>query len=192
MTTILRRVRRGGDQAGFTLIEMLVVVILMGVVGAMFTSGMMSAFRADRHTRARVGVQNDVTKGVDRMTKQIRVAAPVISFSASSLAVETYRGGYRWRYTYSYDSGAKKVTETLQKYASATAVSPLSTTTQTLLTNVTNSGTQPMFSYYDRNGAVATTVAKIARVQVTLQETPSETQPLKVTTSVYLRNYREM
>jgi prepilin-type N-terminal cleavage/methylation domain-containing protein len=192
MTTFLRRVRRSGDQSGFTLIELLVVIVLMGVIGAMFTSGMLSAFRTDRNTRARVNVQGDLAKGVDRMTKQIRVAYPVVSFSASSLAVEAYRGGFRWRYTYTYDSAAKTVAEQVQKYASSTAVSPLSTTTTTLLTNVTNGSTDPMFVYYDRNGAVATTVSKVAKVQITLVETPSQQQPIRFTTSVFLRNYREI
>lgn len=191
MTTILRRVRRGGDQSGFTLVELLVVIILMGVIGAIFTSGMMSAMRADRRTRARVGVQGDLAKGVDRMTKQIRVASPVVAFSPTSLSVETYRGGIRYRYTYTYNTTAKTVTEQLDRYATATAVTPVSSTTQTLLTNVSNGTSVPMFAYYDRTGTVATTVAKVARVEITLVETPAEQNAIRFQTSVFLRNYRE-
>ena len=190
MTSILRRVRRDGDQSGFTLIELLVVIVLMGVIGAMFVSGMTSAMQTDRRTRARVGVQGDLAKGVDRMTKQIRVAYPVVSFSPTSLAVETYRGGVRYRYTYTYNSTAGTVTEQLNRYASANAVSPTTSTTTTLLQNVTN-GSTAMFTYYDRTGAVATTVAKVAKVEITLVETPAEQGAIRFTTSVFLRNYRE-
>jgi prepilin-type N-terminal cleavage/methylation domain-containing protein len=191
MTAPLGRLRRRGDDSGFTLIELLVVVVLMGVIGSIFMSGMVSAMRADRQTRSRVGIQADLTKGVDRMTKQIRVAYPVIAFSPTSLTVEAYRNNLRYRYTYTYTSATKKVTETMATYTSATAVSPTSTTTKTLLTNVTNGAAVPMFAYYDRNGTVATAIADIARVELTLVETPAQLEPIRFQTSVFLRNYRE-
>ncbi|HEX8003955.1 MAG TPA: prepilin-type N-terminal cleavage/methylation domain-containing protein [Mycobacteriales bacterium] len=190
MNTLLKRVRRGGDTAGFTLVELLVVIILMGVVGAMVTTSIASSLRADRRTRSRVDTSADMTKGFDRITKQIRVAAPVISFSSTSIAVETYRNGARRRFTYTYDSAAKTVTEKTDGYASATAVSPSTTSTRVLLTNVTN-GATPMFKYYDRDGVVATQIKDIARVEVTLVEKPKEQNPVVLSTSVYLRNFQE-
>ena len=194
MSTILRlvrRVRRSGDQ-GFTLIELLVVCLLLGVVGSIVASGLISGMRADRKTRARIDVTADMAKGVDRMTKQIRVASPVVAFTASSISVETYRNNLRYRYTYAYDATAKTVTETLATYASASAVTPSSTTSQVLLTNITN-GSTAMFRYYDRDGAVATAVKDVARVEVSVVETPTGDQqaPIGYSTSVFLRNYQE-
>lgn len=193
MTRILRRVRRQGEQAGFTLVELLVVVMLLGVVSAIVGSGLISSLTADRKTRARVAITADLTKGVDRITKQVRVAAPVIDFSATMLSVETYRDGLRHRYTYEYDVDAKSVSETLETFANVTDVTPASTSTQTLLTNVTN-GTTAMFEYYDRNGDVATVSGDIARVELTLVETPTgdAQQPVSYSTSVFLRNFEEM
>ncbi|HEV2889955.1 MAG TPA: prepilin-type N-terminal cleavage/methylation domain-containing protein [Frankiaceae bacterium] len=194
MSAILRRVRRSGRQAGFTLTELLVVVLLLGVVGSVVGSGLVSSMRADRKTRARVSVTGDLTKGVDRMTKQIRVAAPVVDFSATSLTVETYRNGLRYRYAYTYNVAAKTVSETLSTFATANAVSPSSQTTQTLLRNVSNGSATPMFKYYDRNGTAATQIKDIARVELTLVEKPQgDAQgPISFSTSVFLRNYREM
>ena len=194
MSTILRRVRRQGEQAGFTLVELLVVMILLGVIGSIVGSGIVSSMRADRKTRERVAVTGDLTKGVDRMTKQIRVAAPIIDFSSTSLTVETYRNSLRYRYAYAYDASAKTVTETLSTYASASDVTPMSVDTQTLLRNVTNGTATPMFEYYDRDGATATAIDDIARVEISLVETPTgDAQgPISFSTSVFLRNYQEM
>lgn len=189
-TSLLRRVRRGDDR-GFTLVELLVVMILLSVIGAIFTGGMMSGMRADRRTRDRVNVTADLAKGVDRITKQVRVAAPVIAFSPTSLSVETYRNGKRYRYTYTYDAAAATVSEKRDVYNTASAVTPASTSTSTLLRNVTNGASVPLFTYYDRDGVVATTIAKIARVQLTLVETPYQQGPIRFQTSVFLRNFRE-
>jgi len=194
MTAILRRVRHQGEQAGFTLIELLVVVMLLGVVGSIVGSGLISSLRADGRTRARVATTADLTKGVDRMTKQIRVAAPLIDFSDSEISVETYRNDLRYRYTYTYDAAAKTVTETVETYASATDTSPTSTETGTLLRNVVN-GETPMFAYYDRNGGEATQAKDVARVVISLVEKPTTGDvhaPIGYTTSVFLRNYQEL
>lgn len=194
VSAVLRRVRRQEGQAGFTLMELLVVMLLLGVIGSIVGSGIVSSLRADRKTRERVAVTGDLTKGVDRMTKQIRVAAPVIAFSSTSLTVETYRNGLRYRYAYTYLPDSKTVTETLSTYASASDVTAMSTDTQTLLRNVTNGTATPMFEYFDRDGATATAIDDIARVEVTLVETPTgDVQaPISFSTSVFLRNYQEM
>lgn len=191
MSAVLRRVRRSGNAAGFTLVELLVVVILLGVVGAIVSSGIISSLRADRRTRARVAVTADLTTGVDRMSKQLRVAAPVIDFSAESVTVQTYRDGLRWRHTFAHDTTAKTVTETIQRFPSESAVTPDQTTTKILLTGVTNDGETPMFRYYDKDGTVAGEVDEVARVVLTLVETPFEQGPIRFETSINLRNYRE-
>ena len=190
MSAVLRRVRRSGDR-GFSLVELLVVVLLLGVVGSIVASGIISSLRADRRTRARVAVTADLTKGVDRMTKQLRVAAPVVAFAPDSVTVQTYRDGFRWQYTYTYDVAAKTVTETMERYASETAVVPDQTVTKTLLNNVSNGAGAPMFAYYDRDGTVADFGHEVARVVLTLVETPFEQEPIRFETSVNLRNYRE-
>lgn len=190
MSAVLRRVRRGGD-AGFTLVELLVVMILLGVVGSMVTAGIASALKSERTTRARIAVTADLTKGVDRMTKQIRVAAPVIAYTPTSVTVQTYRGGFRWRYTYTHDATAKTVSETLERYPSETAVSPDQTSTKTLLSNVTNDSVTPMFQYFDKDGTASGAVDEVARVVLTLVETPAGQGPIRFETTINLRNYRE-
>ena len=193
MSTVLRRVRRQGEQAGFTLVELLVVVMLLGVVGAIVGSGLVSSLRADRKTRERVSTTADLTKGVDRMTKQVRVAAPLVDFTDSMVSVETYRNGLRYRYTYTYSAAAKTVTEVVQTFASANAATPTETNSAVLLRNVTN-GTTPMFQFYDRDGVAATQVKDVARVVVSIVETPAgdKQEPIGYSTSVFLRNYQEL
>jgi prepilin-type N-terminal cleavage/methylation domain-containing protein len=188
---VLTRLRpRHAADGGYTLIELLVVMMLMTVVGTMVTTGLVSSMRAARRGQNRTYTTADVSRAVERMSKQLRAATPLVSGSATAVSAETYHSNVRYRYTYTYTSATGTITETVARYASATAVSPSSTTTSTLIKNVTGSAT--MFAYYDRDNVVvdpATSLRDVARIVIAVTAKPSEQQPISVSTDVYLRNF---
>jgi prepilin-type N-terminal cleavage/methylation domain-containing protein len=81
--------RRGpSDDAGVTLIELLVSMTIMTVVGAMVTGAVISMFRASSWTEAMAGPQSQLHATVQRLDREVRYASGVsvpLELSASDL-----------------------------------------------------------------------------------------------------------
>lgn len=77
------RVERGGED-GFTLIEMLVAIVILGVVaGATFTV-VLSAQRSQRFTEQVQDATNDARLSVERIRQQLRMSRLVTTPSSAS------------------------------------------------------------------------------------------------------------
>ncbi|HVM13826.1 MAG TPA: type II secretion system protein [Egibacteraceae bacterium] len=92
---------RGED--GISLVELIVVVALLMVTGSIFASGLVGGFRASGLAQARMEAMSDLQVGVQRMTRDIRAAAPVqlVTVGANrSIHVRVFKAGSCRRVTY--------------------------------------------------------------------------------------------
>jgi prepilin-type N-terminal cleavage/methylation domain-containing protein len=89
---------------GFTLVELLVVLVIFGVVGSIVTSSVISSFVSTRRAEQRVHALNDLQKGIERVGRELRAADPLVlqagTDPAEDVGAEIVRGGQRIQYRY--------------------------------------------------------------------------------------------
>ena len=79
MMRMLRHRRRGdarGD-AGFTLVELLVVTVLLGIVGSITVAGLVRAFDSSRQTSARTHAIHELELSLQQVGRELRAADPL-------------------------------------------------------------------------------------------------------------------
>ena len=89
-----RQERYRDCEAGFTLVELLIVMSLLSIVMAVMLSTLFSVQRSETYTRGRTEALDEMRAAVNRMTKDLRqTSATVGTYTASSLTVTTYVDG---------------------------------------------------------------------------------------------------
>jgi len=189
---------RLSDQRGVTLVELLVVIVLLGVVGSYMTRSMVSGMRATMSTQSRFDGLADLQQSVNRMTRELRAADPLVraSSNTTTAVVETYRDASfttKLRYTYTYCPTQQHIVvrREVNPSGTPTAISCGAAGNTVLIPNV-NNGATPVFAYQRADGTAAGAADKVFRIQVTVQRAvtgpPADT--ITVRTTVRLRNER--
>jgi prepilin-type N-terminal cleavage/methylation domain-containing protein len=185
--TALRRVPH--HEAGFTLVELLVVVTLLAVVGSIVTAGVVQALSTARRGQARVYALTDLEVGAHRIGRDLRAADPILVAQPDTLSLTVYRNGGRYRYDYVVAGGT--MTETRTFYSTPTTSTVASTTSKPLIAALDTSA-GPTFTYTRTDGQpwVAGTDAldDIGQVEVVLARALPEQDPIRVETGIFLRN----
>jgi prepilin-type N-terminal cleavage/methylation domain-containing protein len=178
--------RRAGTDAGVSLVEMLVVLVILSVVSAITTTGMIKATQSARQTQDRAEALADVEKGLQRMSREVRAAhpiavgavrhPPIARASANEVEVRILRknsAGVDRSYAFRYSFAAGEIRETRREAAvtadpAAVAVPPAGR----FLTRIVNTG--PVFRYYDANGTEMLPVAPCATAPVAVPCLPED------------------
>lgn len=184
----MRRLRTTAD-GGFTLVEVLVVLVLMGVVGGVVVSSITTSFRSSANTTSRIVALQELEVALQRMTRDLRAADP-LSLSTTGnfsreLGATIDRGGSISTVTY----------EIVEVDGDQQLVRI--DTGQTLVSLVDNGG-QPVFRYLDDEGAdvvctpdCATAYLRdTARIEIRLVRALPDGQDVRATTSVGIRSLR--
>ena len=204
---MLMRLRaRLADEGGVTLVELLVVIVLMSVVGGAMARGMVSGMKATVATQGRFEALGELQKSVDRMTRELRAAEPLVAHSTgNTVVVDTYRGDLAspsgWRYTIRYCPTEKKIVMRREATSVAYAAITCSTTTApVLIDNVTYAAGESLFKFYTQNGITAVDppapagtgrARDVSVIVVSVRRTlPGQTDSIFVQTRVRLRNAR--
>ena len=177
------------EDEGFTLVELMVVMVIMMVVGAVFASSMINAMGASRRTGFRADATQALTTASDTVSRQVRAAAPLEQLTATSAVMTVYSGGSKQRHSIQYTASNGTLTDTVCSYATLT--SPTCTTGTRTLASKVSMGATPVFVGRARDGTETTVASKTASVTFTLVAKPAETKPIKIETLLYLRNYQE-
>lgn len=206
--------RRDVDEAedGYSLIELLVVIILLSIVGSVILAGIVQTSRTNTAVSVRTTSLTDLQKAVERMARDLRTADPLEPGTAggSTLQVRIFRGSACSRVGY-YLSGTTLMKETQTgltptpatlgaAYVNSACSSGLTSTPPTTGAGVSTAvvatgldASLPLFTYYDASGTVITSppaTASVARIAVTITLAVTSNRGAKsLGTSVLLRNY---
>lgn len=189
MPHLLRK--RQKSEAGFTLIELLIVIVLMGIIGTIFTTTVLNATKVDERTRLRADAQQALTLATSRITEELRVAAPLVSLSDSTVVVDVYPeqpsgATLRERHTFSKTGGI--LTQRVENFSPATSTIPTTSSTRRLAEGL--AAGLVAFTGHDREGNVTTNAAKVASVDIAFSLPTGSSKPFEAATTVFLRNYQ--
>jgi prepilin-type N-terminal cleavage/methylation domain-containing protein len=190
---VIARLRREDD--GYSLIELMVVMILLSIISGIVTATLVGTMRTTRQAQNRAYSAADIQNQLERVARDLRVADPIRAASANSITVDDYRGNTCMRETWALTSG--NLVRTAVTYSTWSACSlypatatPVSSVTQTVLPSIAN-GSTSLFTYEDATGATITgsTTTQIAMVHITFVQAGKEGRaPVSFDTSVGVRN----
>lgn len=182
MRSLIRGHRRDDEQAGFTLIEMLVVLGLTVVVATLCATAMVTTLRTTRQQQARNESDAQLRTAFERLTRTIREADPLVSASASSISVMSDVTTACTITTFTRDS-AGILTQTAGRCGTIGVSSVLA---RGLATSA------PLFQYFAAGSSapMATPTAAAVRSVAIAMTAPQREQraPTSLTSTVQLRN----
>ncbi len=212
---MLNRLRR--EDHGFSLIELLVVLLLMGIVGSIFLRALVGSIAATNRAQERVFALNDLTKGLERIGRELRVADPLdLSQIATRAEAETELGAtvrrndrvfeYQYYLTTSAD-GTPELWEDVTVFDLAGTAIPAENRSGQFIVGTANVAAGiPLVTYIDDDGddmdcndltdapADVTTcrarLASAAQVRLTLVRELPDQDPITVQTVVAIRYAR--
>ncbi len=204
MLTVLRsRVR---DEAGITIVELLVVIVLMSIIGSIATATLVRGMQESARTQSRFEALGELQKSVDRMTRELRAGAPlqvggpgVVEAGDNRVVVYVYRNNFTElrRFTYQYCPSTRRLhvrAEGPSPAPSGNSAPPIdcaTTSDPVLVDRINNTG--KMFTYFTAANppAPTTTPSQVKTIRVSVRRMLSDqVTPIEVTTIVRLRNVR--
>ena len=185
--------------AGFTLVELLVVIVLLGVVGSVVTTSVVRSLRVSAQATTRVDALTEVQRAHERMTRMIRAADPLDGADGSTMTFTVHTSASQ-RQRISYALSDRALVQTVARYDSAMSTTPTSTATSTIISDLAP-GTVTVFEYYTVHGTEWPDVTSdplrpldqltdIRRVAITLVKESGDSE-VPLTTSVFVRNHLE-
>lgn len=146
--------RRLEGEQGYSLIELLVVIVLFGIVGGFVTASIITGLRTTQRTEARTYALTDIQKGLERVGRELRAANPIDLDSAGdfadSLGATVIRDGHRVVYRYYLEEQPDGSTSLLEDVQRTNLSSGASTGQNGLfIADIANLDTgTPLFTYY--------------------------------------------
>ena len=173
----LRRARVG--ESGFTLVELLVVMVLLGIVGGIVVSTVTTSFQSSAATTSRVVALNEIEIALQRVTRDLRSAEDFVLFGTGcdgQVEVVITRGGDVQEVTYRVDGDQRLIREE---------------TGQQLVTRIGNAADEPLFRYFDVNNNELTdcnSLRDTRRIDIRIVRTLESGTSVSTETQILVRN----
>lgn len=186
------------SEAGFSLIELLVAMLLVGVVGSVVFSSSIQALQIQSDTTARLDAMHELEGAVQRASRDLRAANPLqISTTEDAetyIAADVYRGNEKLRVVY-------ELVEIGDDRALAQSVSrDGAVISQRDLVTLVRDDTTAIFRYLDAEGELircddgpATCASEFGQaysVAIRLERLVRDQDPVVVETVINIRNVR--
>lgn len=197
---MIGKLHRSTDD-GFTMVELLVIMAILGVVGAVTVAGITSGLRTTSYAQARVETLTETQTAIERISREIRAGDPVREVTDQTLILDVCRDGELLHYRYTVESVGDQWELVQQRWDFARDCptpdwDPVEsdahqTSTRTLVRDLTDAA---VFTALDRDDAeLAGTATENAddayRVALRLQrEVQDGRDPIEAETTVTLRN----
>jgi prepilin-type N-terminal cleavage/methylation domain-containing protein len=147
---MLTRLRH--EQAGFTLVELLVVMVLMGVVGSITVAAIVTGMNSQRTTQDRLDALHELEVATQRAIRDLRVASPLLvstqTPASEHIGTRFRRGGEPTTVFYELETDEDSNEQFLVQLVSTGGES----FSRRLVTAVDN-GDTPLFRYFDTDGS---------------------------------------
>lgn len=157
--------------------------LLLLVVGKGFLQNFKTMGQAQSRSEVAVRIQN----ALESLSRDARVADPVVSGDAQNLTVKLFRSGHCLQRSWSL-SGRTMTSTTLTYPSTCGSGTPTTRVNANFLSNVNNNATgTAVFTYQDRAGA-STTAPSAAQVSIRLVGSATGGGPVSLQTAVQIRN----
>lgn len=207
-----------GDEDGFTLPELLITVLLLGIVSVLLLTTLTTVTRVSSRTQDRNATLADARTALEIIARDLRAANPVNAVTGATAVYDNQVSFSVFCTTgASCTAGARSVTYTVtggrldQTTGGATKTLLGPDGTATLATSarrgaIVNATSEPVFTYFDRTGAVIATSStggtrpgtyfrdctKRVRILLKVRSAANTSDTVELTTAVNLRNYNEV
>ena len=189
------------EEHGITLVEMLVGMILMAIVMSMAAAGTVAAMKTQRRQISAVDVMNRSKVAMERLTREIRAANPVMVAAPNSLTVQVTRGTVRKLTKYELVGPAGcpapaycAITSTVTTETLTTPVTVSTAPATNLLTGVQLNVGDVLFRYWDKDAVEITGAidpGDVRTVKINLRSPVQESpRAVELNTEVLVRNSR--
>ena len=154
------------QEGGFTLVELLVVVVLMGVIGGVVTSAIVQALQVSTAASARADAIHELETALQRVGRDLRIATridlDVGGDYGNQIAAEFQYDGNPHYVTFAVEDvvgdDRKSLVQTISVYdaealeAGASLDDATLQSSQTNLVTLVDNGLEPIFRYFDASG----------------------------------------
>ena len=206
------------EQAGFTLVELLVVLLLIGVIGGFVTTSIVRSMQVSRTVSERAIALHDIERSLQVVARELRVADPIYLAAdgdyAFTIGAETVRDRTIQVHTFTIETedgseeGVQFLFQEINEYdldavgeGDPLATEPVTLPRRRLITDVDN-GIQAVFTYHDEEGEeiddcdpevsgdCAALYADASQIGIRLVRNLDGQEPIRAETRVNVRNTR--
>lgn len=176
---------RHTPESGFTLVELLVVMALLGAIGAMVTAGIVNAFQSNEQAQRRMEAMTELRQATERIERELRAACPVHPMGADDTTVRVRRNGGLYDHRFHLDGNVLRHAIT----------APDGSTTETVL--LRHVASTPLFVFLGENDAgdgwksldpATAEFRDVAAIQLTLAREIEGQPPVDIENVIQIRN----
>lgn len=172
--------RRPEAESGFTLVELLVVMLLLGVVGGVTIAGLVTGMQQSQRAQDRVSAMAELQRTAENVARELRAACPLVVAEDDRAELVVTRNGALVEHRYYVNADGDELRHEIDEDEPADA--------RTIVHGLAMDGAA-VFEYRANDNKTADTAQEVRWIRLTLRREPGwSDDPIEVATAVQLRN----